>query len=111
MEVDIAFANEDVGDGTISPGRRSRTWSGLLDVDGEDGSDPVNVTLSNHNTQVGWQLKFAATRDQVRVPSLDLMLPPDGTPMRSGSPVSWGSRVAPTGTPSSGWQGQVRRRR
>jgi hypothetical protein len=81
MQVDITIANEDAA------GRNYLTWAPvqdavrLLDVDGEDGADPVNVTLSNDDTQVGGQLEFAATRDQARAPSLDLMLPTDGTPM------------------------------
>jgi hypothetical protein len=50
----------------------------LLDV---EGTDAVTVTLRNDNTQVGGQLEFAATSDQVRAPSLDLVLPSDGTPV------------------------------
>jgi tyrosinase len=78
MRIDITIANQDAA------GRNYLTWAPvkgtvrLLDV---DGADPVNVTLSNDDPQVGGQLEFAATRDQVRAPTLDLVLPPDGSPV------------------------------
>jgi tyrosinase len=81
MQIAMAIAKEDAA------GRNYLTWAPvqgtvrLLDVDPGDRVDPVSVTLSNDNPDVGGQLEFAATRDQVRAPSLDLVLPPDGSPV------------------------------
>jgi tyrosinase len=78
MQIELTIANEDPA------GRNYLTWAPVkgtlrrLDV---EGTDPVNVTLSNDNPQVGGQLEFTTTRDQARAPSLDLVLPPDGTPV------------------------------
>lgn len=80
MRIDITVANEDAA------GRSYLTWAPvkgtvrLLDG-GAEGEDPVTVTLSNDNIQVGGELEFATTRDQPRAPSVDLVLPPDGTPV------------------------------
>jgi tyrosinase len=81
MQIDITIANEDAA------GRNYLTWAPvqgtvrLPDVDGGDGADPVMVTLSNDKPEVGGQLEFAAARDQPRSASLDVVLPPDGTPV------------------------------
>jgi tyrosinase len=79
MQIDITVANEDAA------GRNYLTWAPVRgtvrQLDGGGGQDPVTVTLSNDNPQVGGQLEFAVTRDQVRAPSLDLVLPADGTPV------------------------------
>src|SRR6266511_2988003 len=84
MQCDTTSANEDAA------GRNYLTWAPvqgkvrLLDVDGgdgADGADPVVVRLSNDDPGVGGQLEFAAARDQARAASLDLVLPPDGTPV------------------------------
>lgn len=86
MRIDITIANE----GTA--GRNHLTWAPvkgtvrLLDVGGaeggdeEHGEDSVTVTLRNDDPQVGGQLEFAE-RDHTRSASLDLVLPPDGTPV------------------------------
>jgi tyrosinase len=87
MRIDITVANEGAA------GRNYLTWAPvkgtvrLLDGGGAEGrheghgEDPVTVTLSNDNPQVGGQLEFAAARDQTRSASLDLVLSPDGTPV------------------------------
>jgi tyrosinase len=81
MQIDITIANEDAA------GRNYLTWAPvqgtvrLPEVDGGDGADPVMVTLSNDKPEVGGQLEFAAARDQPRSASLDVVLPPDGTPV------------------------------
>jgi tyrosinase len=81
MQIDITIANEDAA------GRNYLTWAPvqgtvrLLEVDDGDRVDPVIVTLGNDDPAVGGQLEFAAARDQTRAPSLDVALPPEGTPV------------------------------
>ena len=81
MQIAMAIAREDAA------GRNYLTWAPvqgtvrLLDVDAGDRVDPVSVTLTNDNPEVGGQLEFAPARDQNRSASLDLVLPPDGSPV------------------------------
>ena len=79
MRIDITIANEDAA------GRNYLTWAPVKGavrlVDGDGGQDPVTVTLGNDNPQVGGQLEFAAERDQTRSAALEVVLPPDGTPV------------------------------
>ena len=76
MQIDLTIANQDAA------GRNYLTWT---PVKGEarllEADDPISVTLSNDNPQVGGQLEFATGRDQARAPSLDLVLPADGSPV------------------------------
>jgi hypothetical protein len=66
MQIAMAIAREDAA------GRNYLTWAPvqgtvrLLDVDAGDRVDPVSVTLTNDNPEVGGQLEFAPARDQNR---------------------------------------------